>query len=117
MTFDNDPGVSNTDTFIDVSNFPDFNAVAAEAGLLGMAFHPDYQNNREVFLSFTRDGLVSYVSRFTSSDNGATLEPGSEEPIIIVVQDSTNHNGGTVAFGPDGFLYVGFGDGGGVNDP
>ena len=82
-----------------------------------MAFHPDYQNNREVFLSFTRAGLVSHVSRFTSNDNGATLDLGSEEMVLIVIQDDTNHNGGTVAFGPDGFLYVGLGDGGGGNDP
>ena len=117
LTFDNNPGASSPDPFIDVSMLQDFSAAAPEAGLLGMAFHPDYQNNREVFLSFTRAGLVSYVSRFTSSDNGATLDLGSEEPILMVVQDSGNHNGGTVAFGPDGFLYVGFGDGGGSNDP
>jgi len=117
LSFDNVPGVTGTDLFIDVSMLQDFDAGFSESGLLGMAFHPDYQNNREVFLSFTRSGLVSYVSRFTSSDNGATLDLGSEEPILMVVQNATNHNGGTVAFGPDGFLYVGFGDGGGSNDP
>lgn len=116
LSFDNDPDANGTDPFIDVSMLQGFDAGPAEAGLLGMVFHPDYQNNREVFLSFTRAGLISHVSRFNSNDNGATLDPGSEEMILTVIQDGPNHNGGTVVFGPDGFLYAGFGDGGGSND-
>jgi glucose/arabinose dehydrogenase len=56
------------------------------------------------------------VSRFTSVDGGLTLDPTTELVIIKVVQPAVNHNGGNIAFGPDGFLYIGWGDGGGVND-
>jgi len=86
-------------------------------GLLGMAFHPDFANNGEVFLSYTQAGPVSYVSRFFSLDGGITLDSSSEQPLIVMPQDFGNHNGGNIAFGPDGFLYIGFGDGGSANDP
>jgi glucose/arabinose dehydrogenase len=86
-------------------------------GLLGMAFHPDFANNGEVFLSYTQAGPISYVSRFVSQDGGQTLDPASEQPLLVVPQDFSNHNGGNLAFGADGYLYYGFGDGGSGNDP
>jgi glucose/arabinose dehydrogenase len=90
-----------------------------ESGLLGMAFHPDYASNYYVYLSYTGDdrGLVSYISRFESLDGGVTLEPASEKVLITVTQPFENNNGGNLAFGADGYLYIGFGDGGGINDP
>ena len=90
-----------------------------EAGLLGMAFHPDFADNRQVFLSYTAPGrpLVSRVSRFTSADDGRTLDRGSERILITLDQPFGNHNGGHVAFGPDGYLYAGYGDGGAGGDP
>jgi glucose/arabinose dehydrogenase len=104
-------------TFIDITG-----RVAAErneAGLLGMAFHPDYAANGQVFISYTgTDGdLTSYVSRFTSIDSGKTLDPDSEEILLTLTQPFNNHNGGNILFGPDGYLYIGFGDGGSANDP
>ena len=96
---------------------------AGEGGLLGMAFHPDFPNTPEVFLSYTRTGpdvqhpLTSVISRFTSNDNGLTLDPESETEILVLNQPFTNHNGGHIVFGPDGFLYIGLGDGGSANDP
>lgn len=90
-----------------------------EAGLLGMAFHPDYADNGEVFLSYTGPGgpvFESRLSRFHTSD-GLTLDLASEEPILVVDQPYTNHNGGDIGFGRDGFLYFGLGDGGAGGDP
>ncbi|MCY1005328.1 PQQ-dependent sugar dehydrogenase [Nannocystis pusilla] len=90
-----------------------------EAGLLGMAFHPDYADNGEVFLSYTGPGgpvFESRLSRFHTSD-GLTLDLASEEPILVVDQPYTNHNGGDLGFGRDGFLYFGLGDGGSGGDP
>ncbi len=90
-----------------------------EAGLLGMAFHPDFASNGHVYLNFTRSGspLVSHIARFTSYDGGVTFDPASEETILTLSQPYTNHNGGNLAFGPDGYLYAGFGDGGSFGDP
>ena len=113
--FDNDANVSTASVVIDLSGFVD--SGPQEAGLLGMAFHPDFQANGIVYLSFTRPGLVSYVSAFTSGDGGATLDPASEQVILSMAQPFSNHNGGNIVFGPDGMLYIGFGDGGSSNDP
>jgi glucose/arabinose dehydrogenase len=94
-----------------------------EAGLLGLAFHPDFPRTPRVFVSYTRAGpdfqtpLISYISEFTSADGGFTLDAASERPLLTVNQPYSNHNGGNIAFGPDGYLYIGFGDGGSGGDP
>lgn len=90
-----------------------------EAGLLGMAFHPDYgvNNNWRVFLSFTTGNLVSQIVELSSQDNGLTLSKASQQVILELDQPYGNHNGGHIAFGPDGYLYIGFGDGGSGGDP
>jgi len=91
-----------------------------EGGLLGMAFDPNFAANGFVFLSFTENPtpMVSVVARFTVNPGGATLNPSSRLDIIRVNQPSfTNHKGGNIAFGPDGFLYLGLGDGGSSGDP
>lgn len=93
-----------------------------EGGLLGIAFHPDVARNRYVFFNYTAPGQVggealrSRVSRFTMTDN-RTIDPSTERVILEVSQPFSNHNGGSIAFGPDGMLYLGFGDGGSANDP
>ncbi len=114
--FANDPNVMSSSVFLDIS--ARVNA-SGEGGLLGIAFHPNYPTIPEVFVSYTRTGspLVSYLSRFSSVDAGLTLDAASEQVILTVAQPATNHNGGDVAFGPDGYLYIGFGDGGGSGDP
>ncbi len=115
IVFDDDPVNATGATFLDISARVD--SGPNEAGLLGIAFHPDFANNGEVFVSYTAGGpLTSMISRFRSIDNNLTLDPISEEIILTVLQDSGNHNGGNIAFGPDGFLYAGFGDGGGAGD-
>ncbi|MBS2016788.1 MAG: PQQ-dependent sugar dehydrogenase [Deltaproteobacteria bacterium] len=95
-----------------------------EAGLLGFAFDPGWAVNRTAYISYTTGPVgqpdvidKSIVSRIRSSDNGATLDPSTEEILLTVSQPFANHNGGQIAFGPDGFLYVGMGDGGDANDP
>ena len=93
-----------------------------EGGFLGFAFHPAWaRGTREVFVSYTVQGtgtpLRSVVARVRSTDGGATLDAGTFETLLTIDQPYTNHNGGGVAFGPDGFLYLGFGDGGSAGDP
>ncbi len=91
----------------------------SERGLLGLAFHPDFATNRQVFIFYTRasDGDI-VVSRLTAN-TGRTFASFSTEEQLLVVEHSaqTNHNGGALAFGPDGYLYVATGDGGGGGDP
>jgi glucose/arabinose dehydrogenase len=113
--FDNVPAVPASNLFVDISARV---TSGGEMGLLGMAFHPDFAANGRVYLSYinSASGRVSRVSEFTSTDGGLTLDPGSERVLLVVGQPETNHNGGQVAFGPDGYLYAGMGDGGGGND-
>ncbi len=98
-------------------------ATSGEGGLLGMAFHPNFPGTPHVFLSYTRPGpdashpLTTVISRFTSPDGGATLDPGSEQPVLTLDQPFTNHNGGHIAFDRFGQLFIGLGDGGDANDP
>ncbi len=104
--------------FIDIRSR--VNSNANEAGLLGFALHPEFSTNGFAFLSYTRtsgDGIESVIARFASTDGGLTLERNTEEVLLSVIQDFGNHNGGQLAFGDDGYLYVGWGDGGSSDDP
>lgn len=116
-TFPNaaDPAAGDVETFADLT--ATVNANPGEGGLLGMAFHPEFSTNGQVFLSYTRGNLESVVSRFVVDGSTGRLDTGSGDEILVVPQPNTNHNGGNIVFGPDGFLYVGFGDGGGSGDP
>lgn len=84
-----------------------------------MAFHPDFASNGYVYLSYTSNsgGLVSRISRFSLDGTGQALDPASEKILLTVPQPYSNHNGGQIAFGPDGYLYIGLGDGGSGGDP
>lgn len=116
QAFDNVPDVAETVEFLDITRVVDDSS--SETGLLGVAFHPDFADNGEVFVSYTAGGpLTSTVSRFTSSDGGLTLDADSEQILLEIAQPFTNHNGGSIGFGPDGYLYLGFGDGGSQGDP
>ena len=119
LTFDPDNANSVT-TFLDLSSGFSLRT-ASEGGLLGMAFHPDYPGTPEIFLYYTRNhtgpAMRSVVSRFRL-DSVASPGAGTVEEVILEVdQDNDNHNGGDIAFGPDGLLYIGLGDGGGAGDP
>lgn len=90
-----------------------------EQGLLGLAFHPQFSKNGEVFLHYSSlpKGNTA-ISRFrVKKDDPTVLDPESEEIILTQEQPFANHNGGPIFFGNDGFLYIGLGDGGSGNDP
>ena len=114
--FDNQATVATSRMFVDITSRV---RSGGEQGLLGMAFHPGYPADPRVYLSYTNatNGLVSRVSEFRTRDGGLTLDPASEVILLTVSQPAANHNGGNIVFGPDGFLYVGFGDGGSGGDP
>ena len=89
-----------------------------EEGLLSAVFHPDFPKKREVYLYYTASNpRRSILSRFTVSEDGSVIDPASEEIILSQTQPYSNHNGGTVVFGPDGYLYLSVGDGGAADDP
>jgi len=91
-----------------------------EEGLLGLAFHPRFEQNRHFFVYYSAEDkdLTSRVSRFTvSKDDPNRADPESEFVVMEIEQPFHNHNGGSIEFGPDGYLYVGLGDGGDMNDP
>ncbi len=89
-----------------------------ERGLLGLAFPPGFVQKGYFYLNYTRaaDG-ATVISRFSLSADPDVALPGSEVILLIVPQPFANHNGGQIAFGPDGFLYIGLGDGGSGGDP
>ena len=99
------------------------NAEPGEAGLLGVAFSPDFAGTGEIYLSYTAPSATSPVnlrsrlSRAISTDGGLTIDPATVRPLLGADQPFENHNGGHIAFGPDGLLYMGLGDGGSAGDP
>lgn len=86
-----------------------------EQGLLGLAFHPDYESNGYFYVNYTGEGGDTVIARFTASGNAA--DPNSRTVLLGVNQPFPNHNGGALAFGSDGYLYIGLGDGGAGGDP
>ncbi len=90
----------------------------SERGLLGLTFHPQFTTNSYFFVNYTRqsDG-ATVVARYTATNNNTVGDINSERIIITIAQDFSNHNGGMIEFGPDGYLYIGMGDGGSGNDP
>ena len=89
---------------------------SSEQGLLGLAFDPDFAANGRFFVYYTDRYGDTVISRFQASDDRATGDPGSEVVLLTQDQPAGNHNGGMLAFGPDGYLYAGLGDGGGAGD-
>ncbi len=77
---------------------------------------PNFPQDPRVFLSYTNANRTSIISSFRTTNNGATLDPGTEQQLLTIDHPQTNHNGGNIAFGPDGLLYIGIGDGGGAGD-
>jgi glucose/arabinose dehydrogenase len=88
-----------------------------ERGLLSVAFHPQYASNRTFFVNYTDTRGDTRVERYRASADPNRADPATAELVLTVAQPFSNHNGGLVAFGPDGKLYVGMGDGGGGGDP
>ena len=88
-----------------------------ERGLLGLAFHPDYESNGFFFVNYTDRRGDTVVSRFSISGDPNRADASSEVEVLSFNQPQSNHNGGHLAFGPDGYLYIASGDGGGSGDP
>ncbi len=89
-----------------------------ERGLLGLAFHPNFSDNGYFYVNYTGNDGDTRISRFqVSEDDPNIAEPESEQILLTVQQPQANHNGGDLAFGPDGYLYISLGDGGGSGDP
>lgn len=93
-------------------------SAGSEQGLLSMAFHPEYGENGRFFIYYTDNNGGTVVARYqVSSDNPNQADPNSALILLMLPQPYGNHNGGQLKFGPDGYLYVGLGDGGSANDP
>jgi glucose/arabinose dehydrogenase len=107
--------------FLDVSKLLSaevFSGGYSERGLLGLAFSPDYKSNGFFFIDYTDVNGNTVIARYhVSADNADVTDPGSAVTFLTQKQPYANHNGGQLAFGPDGFLYIAFGDGGSAGDP
>lgn len=112
--------IINTNGDINMSPFLDINDRVinngGEQGLLGLAFHPDYSNNGYFFVNYINNSGNTVISRFTRS-SPASADENSELILLTISQPYSNHNGGDLAFGSDGFLYIATGDGGAGGDP
>ena len=106
--------------FLDISDRVMYKDRENEEGFLGLAFHPKYAQNGKFFVYYTTRHAphTSIVAGFrVSKEDPNRADPGSEVEVMRIEQPFWNHNGGTIAFGPDGYLYIGLGDGGAANDP
>jgi glucose/arabinose dehydrogenase len=118
--FPNDQKAKETKVFLDIQDRVYYNDNQNEEGFLGLAFHPKFKENGEFFVFYTvkTPKLTNVVSRFrVKKDNPNEADPASEEELLRQTWPFWNHDGGTICFGPDGYLYITFGDGGDANDP
>jgi hypothetical protein len=118
-----DQGELISEPFLDLTDkIVELDTTYDERGLLGLTFHPDYEINGRFFVYYsspkTGTGInhESILSEFIISDNPNLADEESEKIILRVDQPEANHNGGQLVFGPDGYLYIGLGDGGGAGD-
>ena len=115
--FPNRQDVAKSSIFLDITGR--VNEGGNEEGLLGLAFDPGYENNGLFYVYYSaKNPRRSVVSRFSVKPNDpGKADPGSESIVMEIAQPFSNHNGGQIAFGPDGYLYIGLGDGGRGGDP
>jgi glucose/arabinose dehydrogenase len=115
--FQNDPATASSTLFLDLSGR--ISSSNGEQGLLGLTFHPNYAQNGFFYVNYTAPNpLRTVIARYkVMANNPNVADPASEFIIIEIPQPYANHNGGMLAFGPDGYLYIGMGDGGSGGDP
>jgi glucose/arabinose dehydrogenase len=118
VSFTDVANVAATTPVLDISDRVVFRNVH---GLLGLAFHPGFPADPRAYASYTHETspgvIVLRISEFATADNGVTLDPASEHILFEMAQPGGHNNGGHVLFGPDGYLYLGVGDGGNDDDP
>jgi hypothetical protein len=109
------PGATTSTLLLDVSSRVLF---GGERGLLGLTFHPQFSTNRRFYVDYTRqpDG-ATIIAEYRVSTGNPNVAESTENVLLTIPQPFENHNGGMIEFGPDGFLYIGMGDGGSGNDP
>lgn len=116
-----DEQVQEPELFMDLSDRVSYKDRENEEGFLGLAFHPKFKENGKLYVYYTtsQQPHVSIVSEFRTKEGSQHQvgDPSSERELMRIDQPFWNHNGGTVVFGPDGYLYIGLGDGGKANDP
>jgi glucose/arabinose dehydrogenase len=118
--FPNDQKAAKTRIFLDIQERVSYDDNQNEEGFLGLTFHPDYKKNGEFFVFYTvkNPKLTNVLSRFrVRPDDPNRADLASEEELLRIQKPFWNHDGGTICFGPDGYLYVAIGDGGAANDP
>lgn len=111
----NTDGTTNSTPFLTLS--PSILSIGGERGLLGLTFHPNYVSNGYFFVNYTNTLGNTVIARYSVSANPNLADTSSGTIIFIVNQPFPNHNGGSIKFGPDGYLYIGMGDGGSGGDP
>jgi glucose/arabinose dehydrogenase len=114
-------GALHSEPFLDVSRLISqdvHQGSYSERGLLGLAFHPDYATTGQIFINYTDENGHTVVARYTvMTDDPNRIDPASRTILFTVEQPFKDHNGGMMAFGRDGYLYIGVGDGGNANEP
>jgi hypothetical protein len=109
------PGATAPTVFLDLTSKI---ICCGEQGVLGLTFHPRFWSNKRFFVDYARAGDgATVISEFHVSSNPNVADPNSERILLTVPQPFSNHNGGMIEFGPDGFMYIAKGDGGSANDP
>lgn len=108
-------GIVLTEDFLNIHNLV---GTENEQGLLGLAFHPDFVNNGYFYINYTQLDGATIIARYqVSLQNPDTADSNSQTILLTIPQPRTNHNGGKISFGSDGYLYIATGDGGGAGDP
>lgn len=107
-------GTVNTTPFLNISTLI---SAGGERGLLGLAFHPEYATNGYFYVNYTNTGGNTVIARYSVNPNNPNVALTTGTILMTINQPFSNHNGGTIKFGPDGYLYIGMGDGGSGGDP
>jgi len=107
-------GVVLEDDFLTITELVQF---SGERGLLGLAFDPDFASNRTFYINYINNSSNTVLAAYKAYENELIADPNSATILLTIDQPYTNHNGGQIKFGPDGYLYMGMGDGGSANDP